>query len=477
MASGRPKISIVNTTGSFAYANRIWQLDENNVFQLLQTMTFSSFASDDGGSNSIQSKFVRDSDYLVLSYVNGAGSLVHTIYDAVSFATKETFTVVTYDPPYRFLRYIQAFTDAFKHYMTHKGNTGLQLYLRELSARTATYSVSETAVNPPFAAATWTKYVRVSKTAKYAFRGRDNARGITTSAFAYRTSDNNTKAWVWSSEIALTLDNSASAAFSPDEKNLYHGSSTGIFTIYETTATGVNLIGTLSLGSSIKSIAVHPNGKFVAIGFGTTTINMYSRVGNTLTFLYSISNAGNMLQWSEDGSLLFDLGLAKAYTFNKTDGTYVDVSSTMMANVATYVAQTAIVGDVSTHINSNTRYGQVYAEGLSLVTGGTLDSDTYKAIFLNNSYSFSASDTYASLASKTLAEVDVDVSTSVSGSKLSINTTQAAYVSSGAVEAGGIAIYSVTSGKLFTYYDLADSLILASGDTVRLMSGTLATVE
>lgn len=481
MAIGNPKISIINTVGAWTYVNRVYQLDDDGVFQILNTSAnFSSFASVDGGQASVQSKFVRDSDYIVQSHVDGAGFLQQVVKDATSFAVKETITAQTFDPTFRYIRYIKAFTNAFKDYMMYKGGNATPLLLRELTAPDETYVVTETSVNPPFASTGWTRFVRLSKTAKYAFRGRDDNMGISTSAFAYRTSDNNTKAWTWSGETALVLDNTGAAEFSPDETSLYQGTTTGFLNIYGITGgaiPAINLINSLNLGSAVKSIAVHPSGRCVAVGFGTTTTNIYSRVGDVLTLSSSITGAGNILKWTADGKHLIDLGLAKAYSFDIDDLSYTDVSSTMMVNVATYVSHTALTGDISTHTASSGRFGELYSQGGPLIIGGDLETDSYTAIFVNGSYIFDPSHDVNDVLAHVLNMSSISLSVAQVGSKTYINTTSTSYTTASAQQLGGVAIFNVTQDKLLFYFDLADSLPLSAGDTVRLDANSLALIS
>lgn len=128
-------------------------------------------------------------------------------------------------------------------------------------------------------------------------------------------------------------------------------------------------------GKPKRAASVRSNGRWIAVAYqdgANVNTAIYEKRGLYPVKVQTINNFGTLLDFTQDGSLLIDAASKKAYSYNA--GSWIDVTSTVMANVATG----ATVQAVSTHLDNPLGFTQMYNNRLADLQLGTVN--------LNNLY-------------------------------------------------------------------------------------------
>lgn len=215
--------------------------------------------------------------------------------------------------------------------------------------------------------------------------------------FGFRREDNET--WWWSS-IAVVWTGAAYAPlvmeWNPDNNYLFTSSGLvddATFSIFE--REGVHTSQTLTevyrspIGpGKIVNIAAQQN--FIAVAYeiddGSITYrtDLFKRYGNTVVKVGEIDDFGRLLQWSLD-NLLFDASVKKVY---ERVGNDLIEQEGMLDNVALG----AIRQGVSDHVDSPLSTSSFYNDAVSDLVMGNIDFEAVKVLLLDDSASFSPSD-------------------------------------------------------------------------------------
>lgn len=114
-----------------------------------------------------------------------------------------------------------------------------------------------------------------------------------------------------------------------------------------------------------RCLAVHPNNRFVAVGFVTAdgitaTTRIYKVENDTLSLHTTLNGIGSGLDFTLDGKYLIDAIRKKVYTFSSSD--VFTENLTMMANVPVG----AVIQGISRHVDTQP-VGELYDAGAELL--------------------------------------------------------------------------------------------------------------
>lgn len=147
----------------------------------------------------------------------------------------------------------------------------------------------------------------------------------------------------------------------------------------------------LPAGTSVITIAIRPDDRYIAVSTydGTTYRTfIYRRMGYVARLFQTITNMGQLLAFTADGTRLVDAAGRKCYKFDNATSQFIDVS-TEVSNLPTNVTAAAINSMMDPLIA--TAFG--YSEGVRQLVESNVDLANLKLMLLDETASFNAGET------------------------------------------------------------------------------------